>query len=129
VTNDNAGTIKIGQVIYIKVASTAGHMDLAKSNAASTATPVALVYDATIATSAAGNVQTSGVFTATTTQWDTANGSSGGLTPGAAYYLSPTTAGAMTTTAPTTAGQYVIRMGTAQSTTVFFMEINPPILL
>lgn len=45
-----------------------------------------------------------------------------GLTAGATYYVSPTTAGAITTTIPATSGQYIQRIGVAQSTTVLLIQ-------
>ena len=52
-----------------------------------------------------------------------------GLDAGDLYYLSPTTAGAMTTTAPTTGGQAVVRLGESSTATKFAIQIEPPILL
>jgi hypothetical protein len=51
------------------------------------------------------------------------------LTAGAMYYLSPTTAGHITTVAPTTVGQYVVLLGRASSPTELNVEIAKPILL
>jgi len=52
-----------------------------------------------------------------------------GLDAGDLYYLSPTTAGAITTTAPSGSGQAVTRIGEAGTTTAFSIQIEPPILL
>ena len=52
-----------------------------------------------------------------------------GLDAGDLYYLSPTTAGAITTTAPSGSGQAVTRLGEAATTTDFSVQIEPPILL
>ena len=52
-----------------------------------------------------------------------------GLNAGDLYYLSPTTAGAMTTTAPSGSGQALTRIGEAGTTTAFSIQIEPPILL
>ena len=52
-----------------------------------------------------------------------------GLDAGDLYYLSPTTAGAMTTTAPSGSGQAVVRLGESSTTTKFAIQIEPPILL
>lgn len=46
------------------------------------------------------------------------------LSPGARYFLSDVTAGAMTTTAPTTSGSYLVPLGEALSTTVFSINIQ-----
>jgi hypothetical protein len=51
------------------------------------------------------------------------------LSPGATYFLDPSTAGRITTTAPTTAGQYVVRIGRAVDTVTLDIEIELPILL
>lgn len=55
------------------------------------------------------------------------NDSLTGLTPGATYYLDPTTAGGVTTTPPTTAGQSVQPLGVALSSTSLQFEAGTPI--
>ena len=52
-----------------------------------------------------------------------------GLDAGDLYYLSATTAGAITKTPPSTAGQAVTRLGEAATATDFCIHIEPPILL
>jgi hypothetical protein len=125
-TNANAGTIVIGAPVY---ASAAGQVDKARANASGTASVVGLVYDASILTTAAGLIQTDGVVTATTGQWDAVAGTSGGLTFNTKYYLSAATAGLLTATAPTTVGQYVCQVGIALSTTQMKLSIESTILL
>jgi hypothetical protein len=51
------------------------------------------------------------------------------LTFNTPYYLSPTTAGLMTSTVPTTVGQVVAQIGVAISTTELLVKITTPILL
>jgi hypothetical protein len=51
------------------------------------------------------------------------------LTIGARYYLSGSTAGAITTTAPTTAGHIVQYIGYAISATELVFEPSDPIVL
>ena len=51
------------------------------------------------------------------------------LVPGASYYLHPSAAGMLTTTAPSVAGQYVIRVGQAVSTTTMNVTIESSVLL
>jgi len=51
------------------------------------------------------------------------------LTIGRKYYLSPDTSGTLMATAPTIAGQYVVRVGKAVSSTQLDIEIQPTILL
>lgn len=52
-----------------------------------------------------------------------------GLTQGSEYWLSPTTAGAITTTVPSTAGQVVVKLGIALTSSIFILNIKHPILL
>ena len=51
------------------------------------------------------------------------------LDAGDIYFLSPSTAGAITLTPPSTAGQAVVRVGEASTTTKFAIRIEPPIKL
>jgi hypothetical protein len=52
-----------------------------------------------------------------------------GLDAGDLYFLSPSTDGAITLTPPSTAGQAVVRLGEAATTTSFAIQIEPPIKL
>lgn len=123
-TNGEATSIAIGKAVYVSAGDTAR---LANANAAGTKNVVGLVFDTTINAAASGSVAVSGSLTATTTQWDAVTGQSGGLTPGAKYYLSNTTAGNMTTTAPSTG--YICLIGIALSTTKFVLHPAPAIRL
>lgn len=125
-TNANAGTLVIGTPVYI---SGNDAMDKAKADASGTVGAVGLVADATVATTVSGNVAVEGVLVLTTTQWDAAFGTTGGLTAGTLYYLSAATAGVGTSTAPSTVGQYVMRLGRALSTTELQILIGSSILL
>lgn len=120
-TNKNAGAITICQPVYAK--STAEQVDLARANASGTKNVLGLVADASIAADAVGAIQTDGVITATTAEWDAVTGQTGGLTPGAEYWLSAATAGMITPTVPG-AGAYLVRIGTALSTTVLEISID-----
>ena len=51
------------------------------------------------------------------------------LNAGDLHFLSPTTAGAITTTAPSSAGQAVVRVGESVTATEFAIQPEPPILL
>ena len=51
------------------------------------------------------------------------------LDPGDLYYLSPTTAGAITTTVPSTSGQAIARVGEGATTSIFSIRIDPPVRL
>ena len=52
-----------------------------------------------------------------------------GLDTGDLYFLSPSTAGAITLTPPSSAGQAVVRLGEAATSTNFAIQIEPPIKL
>jgi len=125
VENDNAGSIVIGQVVYI---SGAASVDLAQANAIGTAQAFALVQDTSISSGVSGFVQLEGILEATTGEWDAVTGQVGGLTIGSTYYLSTTVAGGLTTVAPTSSG-LVVQVGKALSTTRFDISIRRPIRL
>lgn len=120
VSNANVAALDIGTPVYIQGADS---MDKAQANAAGTSEVLGLVQSASIAPAGSGSVQTNGVMTASTGQWDAVTGESGGLTPGATYFLDPATAGMLTQTAPVAVGEFVTRVGRALSTTD--MVINP----
>lgn len=125
-TNDNASPITIGQPVYQK---SNGNVDLARANAQGTVQVVGLVKDSSISAAGSGIIQTDGVLTASTGDWDAITGGSGGLTPGSAYYVSAATAGFLTATAPSTTGQFVVRIGLALSATDLDISVQPPIKL
>ena len=52
-----------------------------------------------------------------------------GLDAGDLYFLSPSTAGAITLTPPSSAGQAVVRLGEAATRTTLAIQIEPPIKL
>jgi hypothetical protein len=118
-------TLIAGQVVY---ATAADHVGKAKADAAGTVRTLGLAT-AAITSGATGGVQTSGIVTLTTGQWDALAGTSGGLTFNAVYYLSAATAGLLTATATTTVGQYVKEIGIAISTTELLITTPPEILL
>lgn len=118
-TNNEAAPVVIGTPVYVDAAGTVKE---AQANALLTSRILGLVQDTSIAASAIGNIQTDGVFVATTTQWDAVAGTTGGLTPGIHYFLSAATAGQLTATAPTTTGEVVVNLGLALSATE--LDIN-----
>jgi len=124
--NNNGTSIVIGEAVYI---SAAGQVSKANANSGSTYAVVGLVADTSIADTASGSIAIAGTLTATTGQWDTVTGGSGGLTAGAQYYLSDTTAGRLTTTPPSTTGRYVVNVGRALSTTVMLINQNQIVAL
>ncbi|MFA5186701.1 MAG: hypothetical protein WC551_09515 [Patescibacteria group bacterium] len=125
-TNANVGAVVIGTSVY---PSAAGAVDKAQADAVGTVEVLGLVQATSIAASESGNIQTDGILAATTGQWDAVAGTTGGLTAGTVYYLDPDTAGKITATAPTTAGDFVVRIGKAISTTELEISISQPIKL
>lgn len=118
-TNDEASPIVIGTPVYNDAND---GVKKAKADAAGTKSVVGLVRDVSIGAASTGAIQLSGVLTATTGQWDTAFGTTGGLSFGTRYYLSAATAGLGTATAPSTTGQYVVELGIAISTTELLLS-------
>lgn len=125
-TNGNASTLVIGTPVYVKAD---GQVDKAQANASGTVQVFGFCKDVSVAASASANIQTDGILSATTTQWDAAAGTTGGLVPGTVYFLSAATAGKITATAPTASGEYVVRVGTAVSATELEISIEAPIKL
>jgi hypothetical protein len=114
-TNAQGSAVIQGQAVASN--GVGGQFQLATNNGTfQQASVIGLVYDASIANNAAGNIVVNGGVLVTS-----------GLTAGAQYYLG--TGGALTTTAPTTAGQYVVPVGIAISTTQLLVQIAPPVLL
>ena len=116
----------IGTPVYISGSSA---FQPARANASGTCEVAGLVRDASVANASTGSVLTDGILTASTAQWDAITGQTGGLTPGAVYFLSAAVAGKLTSTAPTSIGAYVVRVGRAFSTTDMDVTIQPSILL
>ncbi|HEY6025852.1 MAG TPA: capsid cement protein [Pseudolabrys sp.] len=121
-TNASGGTASAGSPVYMSAAASFG---LAVATSFAAALAVGFV-PSDIASAASGSVQTSGVLTLTTAQWDARTGGSGGLTFGTPYYLD-VTAGKMTATAPSAVGQFVTLLGVALSTTQLRLLIQPPV--
>lgn len=118
-------TLIAGNVVY---SSGADAVSKAQANASGTKEVLGLATTA-ITAAASGIVQVNGVLALTTAQWDAVAGTSGGLAFGAIYFLSPTTAGLLTTTVPSAVGQYVCEVGRGLSTTELLIDPRPPILL
>lgn len=115
-TNQEATALVAGEVVYIF-----GNGTVKRAKADNIITAQAQ-YITPVGGVAAG---ASGFFISFGLAVQTASGS-GGVT----LFLSPTTAGAMTSTCPTTAGQYIVKLGRV-TTASTEMEFNPepPILL
>ena len=126
ITQTSTPSLVPGNVVY----NTATADTVAKAVASGVSTSVILgLAQASVSAGATGSIQTSGVLALTTTQWDAVAGTTGGLVAGTTYFLSPSTAGNITSTVPTTVGQTVAIVGTALSTTELNITPTQPILL
>lgn len=114
-TNGDVGAHVIGNVVYISANDT---VKLAEANAIGTKDAMALCASVSVGAGTTGSYQTDGDLPGLS-----------GLVAGSVYYLSPSTPGGMSTTPPSTAGQYVVRLGIAISTTEFLIHIERAILL
>jgi hypothetical protein len=114
-TNSDAAAAAVGEIFYVFGADA---VKKAKADAVATCTNNLWMATAVIGAGSTGVFQEDGVVTGLS-----------GLTPGAIYYLSAATAGAMTVTPPSTTGQYVVRLGTALSATEFMFSPERAILL
>jgi hypothetical protein len=105
-TNDNAGSITVGQVVYIK---SNGNVDLAQATISTLdENELLIVKDASIATTASGSFYAAGSIVPGFT----------GLTPGKTVYVSRATAGAVTQDLSAfVAGEQVYAIGRAISAT------------
>lgn len=124
--NGELAAVVIGMPVYV---SAADEVKKALADAIGTSEVVGLVVDVTVEPDDPARILTDGRLAATTAQWDAVTGDVGGLTAGSIYYLDPTTAGNLTTTAPTSDTEVVARIGKALSTTILEISINQPILL
>jgi len=122
-TNSESATVSAGMAVYC---DGSGTFKKAVANAGATATVEGLAF-ADIAAAAAGVVDTAGEMTLTTAQWDAVTGQTGGLTPGAKYYLDATTGGHITSTVP--GSGYLACVGQAISPTKMLVRITPRIQL
>jgi len=125
-TNANTGNLVIATPVY---ASAAGSVDKAQADALSTKNVLGLVADTVIGTGNDGAVQSDGIFTATTGEWDAVTGDTGGLTVSSKYYLDPDTAGMLTDIVSNTQGDYVAMIGIGVSTTEMEISIRSTIKL
>lgn len=113
-TNADAGAHALGDVVY-----SFGNNTVKKAQANAVGTKDALaVAMAAIGAGTPGSYQTDGIIGGLT-----------GLVAGTVYYLSAATAGLITSVAPSAAGQYVVRIGIAISTTELELQIQRPIAL
>ena len=102
--------LAVGDAVYISTSDGKTYKSLADASATSEVLGFcdrAAVLDDPIGIAPIGPVTTPG--------WS--------LTPGTRYYLSPTVAGAITSTAPTTGGHYIVPLGTSSDVTILAVNI------
>lgn len=88
--NVGAGIVSAGHPVY---AFTSANTVKRTDGSTSATREVIGIAISTIAVSATGIIQTGGIVTLTTGQWDTAIGTTGGLNPGSKYYINSNTLG------------------------------------
>ena len=104
-----------GDVLYAR--SSDGQVGKAIANDTFDKAKVAGIAETTQSSGAEIRVLTRGIVT------------TAGLNTGDLYFLSASSAGAITDTPPTGSGNYLTRVGEAGSTGQFIIKIEPPILL
>lgn len=109
--------------VYLSGASTCKY---AQANTDLTYPAIGMIIEE-IAPGNTGLIQLSGILTLPTAAWDLATGETGGLTPGAIYFLSDTVIGSIRQIAPSNG--YVLEMGRAFSSIDFEIKIGIPIKL
>lgn len=124
--NGGVGAITRGQPVYM---ASDGDVELARANSTSTSVLVGFVQDASIDAAASGVIQTDGIITNETEDWDAITGGSGGLVPGTVYFISTATAGSLTSTLPTGAGNVVAPVLLGVSSTAGMILHRPRTIL
>ena len=94
---ESSVALTAGMAVYVSAASA---VKRAQANAAATSQVNGVWLDASTAAAGSGVYAAGGIAICTNTQWDAVAGTSGGLVAGTMYYLDPTTAGKITSTAP-----------------------------
>lgn len=105
-----AATLAAGDVVYISAADNVNKADVSGSGAASR--PIGLALTAATATNPV-DVCCNGIVSGLS-----------GLTAGARYFADPAVAGGITTTVPVGAGNKLIQIGFAKSTTELHLQID-----
>ena len=126
---ESSAAMPFGTPVYTSAADT---VKRGQGNAKNTGTITGIVYDASIAAGANGNIAENGVLVGTTAQWDAVvTGQTGGLTFGLPYFVDPANIGKLTTTVPSGNGTGVVntKIGRAISSTELELDIRDPILL
>lgn len=121
-TNDNAGSITLGQPVYV---SGSDSVDLARANSDSTSKFLGLVASSSVSSGSPAVIQIDGILVGTVDQWDVVLGQTGsiGLTPGEEYILDPDNPGQLVSrNFVIDAGEWVKPVGVAVSSTDFKIQ-------
>jgi hypothetical protein len=119
----NGGTVGMAVIVDEPTSTVVATPAQANALGASQVVGIALQLDA-----GRTLVQTAGLVTLTTAQWDAVvTSESGGLSPLSIYYLSAATPGFLTRTPPATTGTFVERVGVAVSATQLQLLIGVPV--
>ena len=121
-TAEAAEDVLAGQPVYL---DNDGKIRLAQASSALSSRVVGFAKDAALATFLCTFVSDSQVVLG---DWTSVVGATT-LQKGKTYYLSPLSAGEITDIPPSTEGTYVVKVGTAMTTTKLDIEIQPSILL
>ena len=125
--NNDTVTMPIGTPVYFDAGASCKR---AKADAVGTTKVMGVVSDpAGIVNGFLGHIQLNGLLqVANTGDWDTITGGSGGLTASTMYYLSPTTAGKLTSTKPTTVGEFIVPVGRGLNPSIMQLTDSPNII-
>ena len=122
INNGDSVTLTPGMAVYMSGVYTVKRADATDA----TKCRVCGIITSSIAAGLTGTMQSGGVVTLTTAQWDAVvTGESGGLTANA-YYLDASTPGFLTASAPATTGQFIAELGAAFSATDLFFNTQVP---
>ena len=125
VTRQTSETITLGEVVFD--GTVPGEVTLGRADVVGTSDLLGMALE-TKTVGLAIAIKTQKDVQLTVGQWDTVieESSPTGLVPGAFYFLSRTTAGAITTTPPPkqNQGEFSVRFGRASTTTVLFLDIQ-----
>lgn len=122
-TNADTVTAVAGMAVY---AFGTGTFKLGKADSINTCEIVGLMIEDVTATNS-GRFQCNGEITLTSAQWDAVTGATGGLTPGATYFLSNASLGKIVTNVPATG--VIAKIGVAVDTTKMLVKIESTIQL
>jgi hypothetical protein len=128
--NSFTGTPSTGTAVGTPLYSNAGVLTPAKSDAAGSSRCIGLASSEGAAGEPGMHAQYAGPLTLTTAEWDArVTGQSGGLTPGAEYFVSAAAAGKLVVAAPSGGGQYVAPVGVALSATTLVIQLSRSIVV